>query len=111
MAKKTYVVAEGTAFTAMGHIFAPGEEISESVFADKVYFAKMISQGRIVEVKKNEAPADETSGEETAEAPTDEVPVEETTEAPADETSGEETAEAPAEETTGTKKSTSKGGK
>ena len=65
MAKKTYIVAEGMAFTAMGHIFKAGEEIPESVFSDKGYFAKMISKGKIVQ-KEKEASI-ETSVEETEE--------------------------------------------
>lgn len=95
MAKKTYVVAEGMAFTAMGHIFSAGEEIPEGAFADKVYMAKMISEKKIIEAKKTE---------EKVEAPA------EKTEEKAVETPAEEKAEAPTE-STGTKKSTSKGGK
>lgn len=90
MAKKTYVVAEGMAFTAMGHIFGAGEEIPESAFSDKVYMSKMISEKKIVE-KKSEAVAEEKA-EEPAETP-----------------AGEK-AEEPAE-VSGTKKSTAKGGK
>lgn len=85
MAKKTYVVAEGMSFTAMGHIFKAGEEIPAGAFADKVYMAKMISEGKIIEVNK-----------------TEEAPAEEPVETPAE--------EAPAEEPA-TKRSTAKGGK
>ena len=81
MAKKTYVVAEGMSFTAMGHIFGAGEEIPEGAFSDKVYMAKMISERKIIEVNK--------SAEEKVETPAEEVPVEESA----------------------TKRSTSKGGK
>lgn len=53
---KKYVVAEGYAFTANGHIYSAGEEISDSVFADKVYFAKLLSEKKILQVSdKTEA--------------------------------------------------------
>ena len=73
MAKKTYVVAEGMAFTAMGHIFGAGEEIPAGAFSDKVYMAKMISEGKIIEANKT----DETPAEEPAETPAEETPAEE----------------------------------
>lgn len=81
MAKKTYVVAEGMSFTAMGHIFGAGEEIPEGAFSDKVYMAKMISERKIIEVNKSaeekvETPAEEKA-EESAETPAEETPVEE----------------------------------
>ena len=93
MAKKTYVVAEGMSFTAMGHIFGAGEEIPEGAFSDKVYMAKMISERKIIEVNKSteekvKTPAEEKA-EESAETPAEEVPAEESA----------------------TKRSTSKGGK
>lgn len=66
MAKKTYVVAEGMSFTAMGHIFGAGEEIPEGAFSDKVYMAKMISERKIIEVNK--------SAEEKVETPVEEAP-------------------------------------
>lgn len=93
MAKKTYVVAEGMSFTAMGHIFGAGEEIPEGAFSDKVYMAKMISERKIIEVNK--------SAEEKVETPAEEK-AEESAETPAEETPAEESA---------TKRSTSKGGK
>lgn len=53
---KKYVVAEGYSFTANGHIYSAGDEISESVFADKVYFAKLVSEKKIIQVSgKTEA--------------------------------------------------------
>lgn len=53
---KKYVVAEGYAFTANGHIYSAGEEISDSVFADKVYFAKLLSEKKILQISdKTEA--------------------------------------------------------
>ena len=53
---KKYVVAEGYAFTANGHIYSAGDEISDSVFADKVYFAKLLSKKKILQVSdKTEA--------------------------------------------------------
>ena len=53
---KKYVVAEGYAFTANGHIYSAGDEISDSVFADKVYFAKLLSEKKILQVSdKTEA--------------------------------------------------------
>ena len=53
---KKYVVAEGYSFTANGHIYSAGEEISDSVFADKVYFAKLLSEKKILQVSdKTEA--------------------------------------------------------
>ena len=72
---KKYVVAEGYAFTANGHIYSAGDEISESVFADKVYFAKLLSEKKIIQVSDKK----ETVEEKKAEA--DDAPaVEENTE-------------------------------
>lgn len=72
---KKYVVSEGYAFTANGHIYSAGDEISESVFADKVYFAKLLSEKKILQVSDKK----ETVEEEKAEA--DDAPaVEENTE-------------------------------
>lgn len=72
---KKYVVAEGYAFTANGHIYSAGDEISESVFADKVYFAKLLSEKKILQV------SDKTETVEEKKAEADEVPaVEENTE-------------------------------
>ena len=72
---KKYVVAEGYAFTANGHIYSAGDEISESVFADKVYFAKLLSEKKILQVSDKK----ETVEEKKAEA--DDAPaVEENTE-------------------------------
>lgn len=72
---KKYVVAEGYSFTANGHIYSAGDEISESVFADKVYFAKLLSEKKIIQVSDKK----ETVEEKMAEA--DEAPaVEENTE-------------------------------
>ena len=72
---KKYVVAEGYAFTANGHIYSAGDEISESVFADKVYFAKFLSEKKIIQVSDKK----ETVEEKKAEA--DDAPaVEENTE-------------------------------
>lgn len=72
---KKYVVAEGYAFTANGHIYSAGDEISESVFADKVYFAKSLSEKKIIQVSDKK----ETVEEKKAEA--DDAPaVEENTE-------------------------------
>lgn len=72
---KKYVVAEGYAFTANGHIYSAGDEISESVFADKVYFAKLLSEKKIFQVSDKK----ETVEEKKAEA--DDAPaVEENTE-------------------------------
>ena len=106
MAKKNYVVAEGMAFTAMGHIFTAGEEIPESVFSDKGYFAKMISEGKIVQKEKE-------ASIETSEEKTEETFAEEAEETPVEET--EETSEEKTEETSAegpaTKRSTTKGGK
>lgn len=93
MVKKTYVVAEGVAFTAMGHIYGAGEEIPEGAFAERAYMSKMISEGKIKEVVKAEKPVAEKEKVEK-------VPELEVVEADAE-----------AVEQTGTKKSTSKGGK
>lgn len=72
---KKYVVAEGYSFTANGHIYSAGEEISDSVFADKVYFAKLLSEKKILQVSDKK----ETVEEKKAEA--DDAPaVEENTE-------------------------------
>lgn len=72
---KKYVVAEGYSFTANGHIYSAGDEISESVFADKVYFAKLLSEKKILQVSDKK----ETVEEKKAEA--DDAPaVEENTE-------------------------------
>lgn len=93
MDKKTYVVAEGMSFTAMGHVFGAGEEIPEGAFSDKVYMAKMISEGKIIEANKTE----EAPAEESVETPVEEVPAEESEEAP--------------DGKPATKRSTAKGGK
>lgn len=72
---KKYVVAEGYSFTANGHIYSAGDEISESVFTDKVYFAKLLSEKKIIQVSDKK----ETVEEKKAEA--DDAPaVEENTE-------------------------------
>ena len=72
---KKYVVAEGYSFTANGHIYSAGDEISENVFADKVYFAKLLSEKKIIQVSDKK----ETVEEKKAEA--DDAPaVEENTE-------------------------------
>ena len=72
---KKYVVAEGYAFTANGHIYSAGDEISESVFADKVYFSKLLFEKKILQVSDKK----ETVEEKKAEA--DDAPaVEENTE-------------------------------
>lgn len=62
MAAKKYIVAKGYSFTAGGHIYVAGEEISEKVFADKKVFAVCLSKGSIIAVgedvteKTEEAP-------------------------------------------------------
>ena len=72
---KKYVVAEGYAFTANGHIYSAGDEISESVFADKVYFSKLLSEKKILQV------SDKKEAVEEKKAEVDEAPaVEENTE-------------------------------
>lgn len=72
---KKYVVAEGYAFTANGHIYSAGDEISESVFADKVYFAKLLSEKKILQV------SDKTEDVEKKKVEADDAPaVEENTE-------------------------------
>ena len=66
---KKYVVAEGYAFTANGHIYSAGDEISESVFADKVYFAKLLSEKKILQVSdKTEAVEEKKAEAENAPA-------------------------------------------
>ena len=66
---KKYVVAEGYSFTANGHIYSAGEEISESVFADKVYFAKLLSEKKILQVfEKTEAVEEKKAEAENAPA-------------------------------------------
>lgn len=56
---KKYVVAEGYAFTANGHIYSAGDEISESVFADKVYFSKLLSEKKILQVSDKKETVEE----------------------------------------------------
>lgn len=56
-AKKKYVVADGYSFTAGGHIYTAGEDISEDVFADKKFFASCLSKGSI-KAEGTEATAD-----------------------------------------------------
>ena len=66
---KKYVVAEGYAFTANGHIYSAGDEISESVFADKVYFAKLLSEKKILHVSdKKETVEEKKAGDENTPA-------------------------------------------
>lgn len=60
---KKYVVAEGYAFTANGHIYSAGDEISESVFSDKVYFAKLLSEKKILQVSDKTEVVDEKKAE------------------------------------------------
>ena len=60
---KKYVVAEGYAFTANGHIYSAGDEISESVFADKVYFAKLLSEKKIIQVYDKKETVEEKKAE------------------------------------------------
>lgn len=60
---KKYVVAEGYAFTANGHIYSAGDEISDSVFADKVYFAKLLSEKKILQVSDKKETAEEKKAE------------------------------------------------
>jgi len=45
---KKYVIAEGFSLTANGHIYSAGEEISESVFVDRNYFTKLLSEKKIL---------------------------------------------------------------
>lgn len=65
---KKYVVAEGYAFTANGHIYSAGDEISESVFSDKVYFAKLLSEGKILSVSEKKETVEKAEVEKPAEA-------------------------------------------
>lgn len=60
---KKYVVAEGYAFTANGHIYSAGDEISESVFEDKVYFAKLLSEKKILQVSDKKETVEEKKAE------------------------------------------------
>lgn len=60
---KKYVVAEGYAFTANGHIYSTGDEISENVFADKVYFAKLLSEKKILQVSDKKETVEEKKAE------------------------------------------------
>lgn len=60
---KKYVVAEGYSFTANGHIYSAGDEISESVFADKVYFAKLLSEKKILQVSDKKETVEEKKAE------------------------------------------------
>ncbi len=60
---KKYVVAEGYSFTANGHIYSAGDEISESVFADKVYFAKLLSEKKIIQVSDKKETVEEKKAE------------------------------------------------
>ncbi len=60
---KKYVVAEGYAFTANGHIYSAGDEISESVFADKVYFSKLLSEKKILQVSDKKETVEEKKTE------------------------------------------------
>lgn len=60
---KKYVVAEGYAFTANGHIYSAGDEISESVFADKVYFSKLLSEKKILQVSDKKETVEEKKAE------------------------------------------------
>ena len=65
---KKYVVAKGIAFTANGHIYSAGDEISESVFSDKVYFAKMLSEGKILSVSDKKETVEKAEAEKPTEA-------------------------------------------
>ena len=60
---KKYVVAEGYSFTANGHIYSAGDEISESVFADKVYFAKLLSEKKIIQFSDKKEAVEEKMAE------------------------------------------------
>lgn len=75
---KKYVVAEGYAFTANGHIYSAGDEISDSVFADKVYFAKLLSEKKIIQVSGKTETVEEKKAEvENAPAVEEEIETEE----------------------------------
>lgn len=75
---KKYVVAEGYAFTANGHIYSAGDEISESVFADKVYFSKLLSEKKILQVSDKKETVEEKKTEaENAPAVEEEIETEE----------------------------------
>lgn len=75
---KKYVVAEGYAFTANGHIYSAGDEISENVFADKVYFAKLLSEKKIIQVSGKTETVEEKKAEvENAPAVEEEIETEE----------------------------------
>ena len=75
---KKYVVAEGYSFTANGHIYSAGDEISESVFVDKVYFAKLLSEKKIIQVSgKTEAVEEKKVEAEKASAVEEETETEE----------------------------------
>lgn len=75
---KKYVVAEGYSFTANGHIYSAGDEISESVFVDKVYFAKLLSEKKIIQVSgKTEAVEEKKVEDEKAPAVEEETETEE----------------------------------
>lgn len=75
---KKYVVAEGYSFTANGHIYSAGDEISESVFVDKVYFAKLLSEKKIIQVSgKTEAVEEKKVEAEKAPAGEEETETEE----------------------------------
>lgn len=43
-------VTKGSSFTCGGNIYTAGEEIPEGAFSDKSVLAKMISDGKIIEV-------------------------------------------------------------
>lgn len=60
---KKYVVAEGYSFTANGHIYSAGDEISKSVFADKVYFSKLLSEKKILQVSDKKETVEEKKAE------------------------------------------------
>lgn len=69
MAAKKYIVAKGYSFTAGGHIYVAGEEISENVFADKKVFAVCLSRGSIVAVGEDATEKAEDSKPAEAEKP------------------------------------------
>lgn len=63
MAKK-YLVGENVAFTSEGNIFKTGDEISKRFFSDAIYFDKLLMEGKIISVDKDEAKAEKKAEKE-----------------------------------------------
>lgn len=65
-AKKTYIVADGCAFTGGGVMYAAGSEITAEAFADEKAFNAFVKSGSIVEKKDDGGEKEPEAAEKAA---------------------------------------------